>query len=164
MSYRNVVEFAPDANPRCVDDETIATASLPFEFGLSLLGSVYGFAPDLKGREGARVEFSLHPARRGWLHDHTVIWQIEQRPSTPLDNHADLPNQFSRMIGDKAFGLSLASAAGLPVPRSVVTTRNSLSSSASRLGRTDTGLALVQQRRHRAFTRRCEDGSIRMSR
>jgi hypothetical protein len=117
VSHRGVLDFAPDATPRCVDDQSIDTAALPFELGMRLLNSVYGFEPDLRGLEGARIEFSIHPEPRGWLHGHTIIWQLEQRPARDLSVTADWPNRFSRLLGDKAFGLALASAAGLPVPR-----------------------------------------------
>jgi len=120
VAYRGCLEFAPDANPRCVDDEEIDTAMLPFELGMILLRTVYGFEPDLRGREGARVEFSIHPSPRGWLEDHTIIWQLEQRPAHDVKPDMRWPHRFSRLIGDKAFGLTIAAAAALPVPRAIV--------------------------------------------
>lgn len=123
VSYRNVLEFAPDTTPRCVDDPEIDTLALSFELGMVLLRSVYGFEPDLRGREGARVEFSIHPRPRGWQDEHTIVWQFEQRPNSDLDVQPRWPNDFSRMLGDKAFGLLLARAAGLDVPRSLVVSK-----------------------------------------
>jgi hypothetical protein len=123
VSYRGRLEFAPDATPRCVDDPDIEKASLPFELGMGLLRSVYGLEPDLRGREGARVEFSMHPSPRGWTHTHSIIWQSEQRPVPDLPAHVPWPNAFSRLLGDKAFGLAVAAAAGLPVPRTTVYSR-----------------------------------------
>jgi len=120
VCYRGVIEFAPDANPRCVDDEDIETAAFPFELGMALLKTVYGLEPDLRGREGARVEFSIHPQARGWMPGNTVIWQSEQRPARELKQCVHWPNRFSRFLGDKAFGLAVAAAAGLPVPRTTV--------------------------------------------
>lgn len=120
VSYRGTIEFAPDTNPRCVDDDEIETAVLPFELGMSVLHSVYNFEPDLRGREGARVEFSIHPMPRGWMQNHTIIWQLEQRPAPPLQAEIRWPNRFSRFLGDKAFGLVVAAAVGLPVPRTTV--------------------------------------------
>jgi hypothetical protein len=123
VAYRGLVEFAPDTTPRCVDDVEVETTTLPFHLGIKLLSAVYGFEPDLRGREGSRVEFSVHPAPRGWMRDHTVIWQVEQRPAPELEASIEWPNAFSRMLGDKAFGLGVATVAGLRVPRSVVFTR-----------------------------------------
>ena len=120
VSYRGVIEFAPDANPRCVDDDEIETAVFPFEIGMGVLQNVYNFEPDLRGREGARVEFSIHPMPRGWMQNRTIIWQLEQRPTASLKVDIRWPNEFSRFLGDKAFGLVVASAAGLPVPRTMV--------------------------------------------
>jgi len=120
VAYRSVLEFAPDATPRCVDDDQVETCILPFELGMALLKSVYNFEPDLLGRDGARVEFSVHPKERGWRPSNTVIWQVEQRPNSDLHVEPVWPNQFSRMLGDKAFGLAIAAAAGLPIPRTTV--------------------------------------------
>lgn len=123
VSYRNLLEFAPDATPRVVDDPDADTAILPFELGMRLLEKVYGFEPDLRAREGARVEFSIHPQPRGWNHGHTIIWQSVQRPASALEQPIVWPNAFTRMIGDKAFGLAVAAVAGLTVPRTIVFTR-----------------------------------------
>jgi hypothetical protein len=123
VAYRSVLEFAPDTTPRCVDDDQVETCILPFELGMALLKSVYNFEPDLLGRDGARVEFSIHPKERGWRPSNTVIWQVEQRPNSDLHVEPEWPNQFSRMLGDKAFGLAIAAAAGLPIPRTTVFSR-----------------------------------------
>jgi hypothetical protein len=123
VAYRGILDFAPDSNPRCVEDDTIERTTLPVKLGLRVLTSVYGFEPDLRGREGARVEFSIHPAPRGWRSEYTVIWEVEQRPADPLHVLPTRPSRFSRMLGDKVFGLLLATAADLPVPRTVVFTR-----------------------------------------
>jgi len=122
VCYRGQIEFAPDTTPRCVDDEDIETATLPFELGIRTLTSVYGFEPDLRGREGARVEFSIHPKPRGWNYGRTIIWQSEQLPAQELDLPIRWPNRFSWLLGDKAFGLTLAAALGFSVPRSIVYT------------------------------------------
>jgi hypothetical protein len=70
-----------------------------------------------------RVEFSLHPVRRGLRDDHTIIWE-EQR-GAPVELHADLvwPNRFSTFIGDKTFGLVVADSLALPVPLTTAITR-----------------------------------------
>src|SRR5882757_8980458 len=41
----DVIEFAPDDTPRCVEKE--GAASLPIRWGLVLLNSVYGFRPEV---------------------------------------------------------------------------------------------------------------------
>ena len=119
VCYRGLMEFAPDSTPRCVDNDKIETAVFPFEIGMKILTKVYGFEPDLRGREGARIEFSIHPDRRGWNQGHTIIWQSEQRPSKDIKITVRWPHRFSRMLGDKAFGLLVAESAGLQVPRTI---------------------------------------------
>src|SRR5215216_2284543 len=71
----DVVEFAPKDTPRCVEQPGVA--SLPRELGLRMLTTVYGFTPDLDYAPSQRVEFSLHPTRRGVRHGHTIVWQVE---------------------------------------------------------------------------------------
>jgi len=123
VCYRGLLEFAPDSTPRCVDDDNTDTAILPFKTGMNILQIVYGFEPDLRGRDGARIEFSIHPKCQGWNQRHTIIWQSEQRPGKKLKIPAKWPHQFSRLLGDKVFGLVTASAAGFPVPRTTVFNR-----------------------------------------
>lgn len=117
----DVIELAPGDTPRCV--EKPGTASFSRAVGRRLLQRVYGFAAALDYDPAVRVEFSLHPLRRGFLHDHTIIWELE----TVGESHAaaDLrwPNRFSRFVGDKAFGLLVADTLGLPVPATTVIPR-----------------------------------------
>jgi hypothetical protein len=120
VSHRGVIEFAPDTTPRCVDDPEIETSVFPFEIGMTVLKTIYGFEPDLKGREGARVEFSIHPKPSGWRKRHTIIWQLEQRPREKIKTTIQWPNRFSRMLGDKTYGLILASSVGFSVPLTMV--------------------------------------------
>src|SRR5207249_7485805 len=65
----------------------------------------------------------IHPKKRGYAHDHTIIWEIEQ--SDPLRYQPTIrwPNAFSRMIGDKAFGLVVTYLFGLRVPKTLVIPR-----------------------------------------
>lgn len=117
----DVIEFAPKDTPRCVEKPGIA--SLPRALGLKMLETVYGFIPDLGWEPSVRVEFSVHPIRRGVRHEHTIIWQIED-----VGDHAPTaaftwPNRFSQFIGDKAFGLLVAHLLGVPVPNTVVIAR-----------------------------------------
>jgi hypothetical protein len=116
-----VIEFAPDDTPRCVEKE--GTASLPVVWGLKLIRSVYGFEPDLVDAGKGRLEFSVHPKPRGWKKTHTLMWEYEGSDSAPADPNLSWPNRFSRHIGDKAFGLLVADAMGLPVPRTMVLSR-----------------------------------------
>lgn len=117
----NVLEFAPDDTPRAV--EKAGTASLPLGWGLRLLATVYGFEPDLAVPQNTRLEFSLHPKPRGWRHTHTLGWEIAEHTVLDLPPILQWPNLFSRMIGDKVFGLLVAHHIGLPVPRTTVINR-----------------------------------------
>jgi hypothetical protein len=121
VALGDVMEFAPDDTPRCV--EKPGTAAFPRKLGLRCLETVYGFPVQLDFPRTTRVEFSLHPVRRGIRQDHTIIWELEEVGST--EGQADLrwPNRFSELIGDKAFGLLVADLHGLPVPRTTVISR-----------------------------------------
>ena len=117
----SMIEFAPDDTPRAV--EKTGTASLPLGWGLRLLATVYGFEPDLAVPENTRLEFSLHPRPRGWRNTHTLGWEIAEHEALDRPPVVKWPNRFSRMIGDKVFGLLVAHHIGLPVPRSTVINR-----------------------------------------
>lgn len=113
-----VIEFSPDDTPRCV--EKSGTISLPLGDGISLLQTVYGFCPELPGCKGFRIEFSIHPKPRGYKRTHTLIWEYEDVPTANQKPDVSWPNNFSRMVGDKAFGLLIANLLGMNVPRSLV--------------------------------------------
>jgi hypothetical protein len=121
VAFGDLVEFAPDDTPRCV--ETAGTAALPRQLAFDVFRSVYGFEPDLPAHCQTRVEFSLHPLRRGYQHDHTIVWELESGDPPPAAPAIHWPNRFSRFIGDKAFGLLIAATLGFPVPRTVVIPR-----------------------------------------
>jgi hypothetical protein len=114
----NTIEFAPDDTPRCVEKPGVA--SLPFNYGLEILNTVYGFQPDLQAAEDERTEFSIHPKPRGWRRGHTIIWEHETGVPPAAAPTLHWPNRFSRIIGDKAFGLLIADRLGAPVPRTLV--------------------------------------------
>jgi hypothetical protein len=117
----NILEFAPDDTPRCV--EKPGTASLPRGWGQELLSTVYGFSVFLSVPHASRVEFSLHPRPAGWLRTNILIWEYaDQSPPSVLPQLV-WPNRFSRLIGDKAFGLLVAQHLGLPVPWTTVISR-----------------------------------------
>ena len=122
VALGDVIEFAPGDTPRAV--EKPGTVALPRRAGLQLLETVYGFAPLLERYpRTTRVEFSLHPLRRGFRHDHTIIWELEEVGRSAAKADIRWPNLFSTFIGDKAFGLLIADLFGLPVPRTTVITR-----------------------------------------
>lgn len=117
VAQGNLIEFSPDDTPRCV--EKPGTASLQFDLGMKLLEIVYGFKPQIP-RSDARVEFSIHPRRRGTRAEHTLLWEYEAQ--TPLKASPSMawPNRFSRHIGDKAYGLLIAWLLEQPVPATTV--------------------------------------------
>lgn len=117
----DVIEFAPCDTPRCV--EKPGTAALPRQLGMRLLKTVYGFTPALNYATDTRVEFSIHPIRRGFLHDHTIIWELEDVGENYSKASIYWPNRFSRFIGDKVYGLLIAHLFELPVPEATVISR-----------------------------------------
>jgi len=121
VAYAGVLEFAPGDTPRCVEKPGTATFSL--ELGLRVLETVYGFRPSFENSNDTRVEFSIHPLRRGVRGEHTIIWEVRRLPGLRLSARTTWPNHFSRLLGDKAFGLLLAAVRGLSVPSSLVVPR-----------------------------------------
>jgi hypothetical protein len=121
VAFGDLIELAPGDTPRCV--EKPGTASFTREQGLRVLETVYGFRPALDYDPATRVEFSLHPLRRGYLRDHTIIWELERMGGSRPRGETRWPNRFSRFLGDKAFGLLVADSLGLPVPRTTVIAR-----------------------------------------
>jgi hypothetical protein len=118
-----VMEFSPGDTPKCVEKDGICR--LPRDIGLRLLENVYGFRPALDFPPSSRVEFSIHPQRRGIHQNHTILWELEEINDPPgKPGEIWWPNNFSRMLGDKAFGLLIADAIGLPVPETIVISRN----------------------------------------
>jgi len=121
VAYGNVVEFAPGDTPRAV--EKPGTAALTRALADHVFRVVYGFRPALSEAPEQRVEFSIHPLRRGYRHDHTIVWEIEELHAPPTEAHVSWPNLFSRMLGDKAYGLLVADGVGLRVPHTRVFAR-----------------------------------------
>lgn len=122
VAYGNVLEFAPGSTPRVV--ETGKIVSLTRDVGERLLDCVYGFVPSLPKEPELRIEFSIHPVRRGFASEHTIVWESQYVPVPSLSPVIRWPNAFSEFLGDKVFGLLLAHALGLQVPRSLVLSRN----------------------------------------
>ncbi|TXN72857.1 hypothetical protein FV230_03460 [Methylobacterium sp. WL6] len=121
VAQGGVLEFSPDDTPRCVEKDGVA--SLPLHLGLAMLETVYGFRPDLGDTHGARLEFSVHPRPRGWRQKHTLLWEYEQIGPEVHVPGLTWPNNFSRHIGDKAYGLLMASLVGLSTPSTTVISR-----------------------------------------
>jgi len=117
----DVIEFSPEDTPKCVDKEDVC--SLPRSIGLKVLSTVYGFSPDINFDSNYRVEFSIHPSRQGVKKEHTIIWEYEYYEEAKSDKKILWPNRFSRFIGDKVFGLLIADAYGLLVPKTTVISR-----------------------------------------
>jgi hypothetical protein len=117
----DVIEFAPCDTPRCV--EKPSTAALPSHLGLHLLKIIYGFTPTLDYPPNTRVEFSIHPLKRGFLHEHTIVWELEEVEKGHSKAQIYWPNRFSRFIGDKVYGLLIAHLLELPVPETTVISR-----------------------------------------
>lgn len=120
--FGGVWEFAPLDTPRCV--ERPGTAELPDQLAQRLLERVYGFIPKVPTSNNLRFEFSIHPERRGYLGDHTILWEREHIESDGIKPEIRWPNRFSKFIGDKAYGLLIADSLGLPVPNTLVISRN----------------------------------------
>jgi hypothetical protein len=122
VAFGNIIEFAPGDTPRCV--EKPGTAALSRLIGLSILETVYGFHPALGFAPDFRIEFSIHPLRRGFRYEHTIIWELEKGDPAGLTADIRWPNLFSQFLGDKAFGLLIAYALDLKVPKTIVIPRH----------------------------------------
>ena len=118
----NIIEFAPNDTPKCVEKPDICF--LERNMGMHLLKTVYGFAPECDFEDNYRVEFSLHPHREGLRKSHTIIWEYEKFEEYEYDIKIKWPNKFSRFIGDKPFGLIIADYLGFNVPYTTVISRN----------------------------------------
>jgi hypothetical protein len=116
-----IIEFAPDDTPRAV--EKAGTAAFPLGIGRALLETIYGFSPEIPVAPTLRIEFSVHPLKRGYRGGHTIIWEEEEIEPLDLTPTISWPNRFSRFIGDKTFGLLVADALGFSVPRATVVSR-----------------------------------------
>ena len=117
----DVVEFSPYDTPRGVERPGHVTASR--EVALQVLGTVYGVVPDLVGLADRRVEWSIHLRRHGHRGEPRLVWEVGAGGA--LSGAAPRwPNRWSRLLGDKVFGLLLADAVGLLVPRVQVVVRD----------------------------------------
>ena len=119
--HGNVMEFSPGGTPRIVESGGIV--SVTRDVGHKILEWVYGFAFDISAQNCVRVEFSLHPVRRGYRSEHIIIWEMHESTEVPSSPFLVWPNRFSEMLGDKAFGLLVAATLGLQVPLTTVISR-----------------------------------------
>jgi hypothetical protein len=115
VAIGDVIEFAPGDTPKCVEKPGVA--SLPRSEGERLLQAVYGFYPQIDFGHDCRVEFSLHPVRRGIKNEHTIIWELESLPGPRKASIGNWPNRFSEFLGDKTYGLLIAVLLGCDVPK-----------------------------------------------
>lgn len=121
VAFGDIIEFAPGDTPRAV--EKPGTVAFSRDHGLRVLELVYGYRPTLDYPHDARVEFSLHPTRRGVRKDHTIVWELERVKHARVSAQLRWPNHFSRLVGDKAFGLIVAATLDLYVPATTVVPR-----------------------------------------
>ncbi len=114
----NYAEFSSRDTPRCVEKE--GCALLPLQLAKDLAMTAYGanlsYIPYPSNQY--RIEFSVHPHGVGYRKERVIIWQLEKRdtkqfsiPPSPV-----WPNNYSRDMGDKAFGLLMAHLLGCRVP------------------------------------------------
>lgn len=117
----DIVEFRPDMTPRGVEKPGFARLST--HAAIQLFKTVYGVEVDFSHGRNGRLEFSLHPRPRGWKMENVIFWEHSEDsfPREPV--RAEWPNDFSRMIGDKTYGLLIADINGFPVPRTTVVGR-----------------------------------------
>ena len=116
------IEFAPGDTPRCVEKPGVCR--LPRELGAEMIRIVYGVSvPEFSDSE--RVEFSIHPRRRGVKHSQCIIWEVDRHFRSESKNNVTIrwPNRFSEHIGDKTFGLLVAFLLGESVPTCAVVSR-----------------------------------------
>ncbi|WP_148616432.1 hypothetical protein [Nocardioides rubriscoriae] len=121
VSLNSVVEFAPDATPRSVERTGACRTSI--DMANKILKIVYGAATTVPAAPGQRVEFSCHPHRVGPMRSSTLTWEAGPDQSALPAHPPRWPNDFSRHIGDKTFGLIIAHLCGAAVPHTKVINR-----------------------------------------
>jgi len=127
--HGNIIEFSPDDTPRCVEKPGVA--GFPFMIGMNVLTKVYGRSTDymyifdiVKRFPDSRIEFSVHPKPRGWLNKSVLFWEFDQ--DDRVEHSATIgswPNRFSRILGDKTYGLIVADTIGCKVPETTAFSR-----------------------------------------
>jgi hypothetical protein len=102
VSLGGTVEFAPGDTPRCVEREDVT--ALPSEVAWSLFDRVYSLGIQDPFDPRQRVEFSVHPFRRGFRSEPIIVWQQETIGDCSINTPIQWPHAFSRFVGDKVFG------------------------------------------------------------
>lgn len=121
--FGDTMEVSPFDTPRCVDKA--GTMALPRTIGMRLIKTVYRHDLSLPFTKNERVEFSIHPSRLGYLRQHQIIWQADTyKEGIPRAPQIRWPHNYSRAMGDKAFGLLMAHLLGFRVPYTVVIGRD----------------------------------------
>lgn len=120
------IEFSPGVTPRGVENSKEPICSFDDEVGIRILERVYSVdLNNLRDTTGKRTEFSIHPKPVGVKRERVITWEVHAVPYTlKFQPRYVWPNAFSKMIGDKVFGLLLASELGFPIPGTHVTLRN----------------------------------------
>lgn len=121
VSLGGVIEFGADGTPRLVEEGD--AAALPVAVARQVLSTVYGPGIDIPALNGHRFEFSVHPQRVGCRQSHVLLWEWQPVEDITLNATITWPNRFSRIVGDKVYGLLVASMYGALVPRSRVIAR-----------------------------------------
>lgn len=91
----NVIEFAPNDTPRCVEKEGVCR--MDREMGLHMLKTVYGFENTINFEDNYRVEFSIHPMREGIRRGHNIIWEFEEFSKEEIEVKMEWPNDFHNL-------------------------------------------------------------------
>ncbi|MBN2532851.1 MAG: hypothetical protein JXB88_08170 [Spirochaetales bacterium] len=121
VALDGIMEFSPGDTPQCVDRKGICF--LPKDIALTVLKNIYGFRPALNFPQNTRIEFSIHPKRRGLRKEHTIIWELEHTGTMDIKAAINWPNNFSKFLGDKLFGLLVADAIGISIPFTIAMNR-----------------------------------------
>lgn len=120
----NIVEFAPFSTPRNVENGNVCR--LPIDIAIRILAYTYNLSVTTFNKlmnlskiskEGHRIEFSVHPK-----HPQYTVWEIDTLEGRQSPKFINVPQDcdFSKMIGNKTFGLLLMSAMNINVPNSEV--------------------------------------------
>lgn len=122
--FGGCVEFAPGVIPRFVEkNSNEPVPALPVAEAVEMLSTVYGEPVNIDAYGAQRVEFSVHPRARGWKHERVIVWELGEDGGRAQPFYS-WPNSFSRLIGDKTYGLMMANILGFAVPRTTVYPRN----------------------------------------
>ena len=124
--HSGVMEFSPGVTVRFVEQSTDPISVFTKEFGCKLIKTVYGFSPSLNYADDMRIEFSIHPTRVGYHKLRTIIWQSQKIDKCDIESYHIWPSAFSKLIGDKVYGLLIADLLGFRVPHTNVFPRNSI--------------------------------------